>query len=532
MNVRSFLIALLAALLLPVQAIHQSLSPWVPVGRGIEYREFSLDGPNRAYVARMDRRNPTVTIESALAMGAFGKGYETVEDMAARFEQSINFWRDLGSDPEEARWGKRSHVVVAINGSYLDQDNRALPESGMVQSGWYAKRFDDYGGWSGFVWKLDGEAFIGDCVFHPDGSQVIVLPDGSRIEIDAINQSGDSPDELRLFTPQFGTHTPDTGGGIEFVIELSRPLMITPSDGFVEGRVLGYKEGRGGAPIHFDQVVISAGGETAERLRAVLGLGATVQFSQPIGHYPGCKPENGGPLPDWAQAYASIGGAHTFLKGGEVMPHHEDVQRHPRTAVALNDDYIFFIVVDGRWPDVSIGMTIEELGTFARDYLGATDGIAQDGGGSSTLVVNGVVVNNPSDVCYQHFVYLPAVVNQADAFNPEPPTAPPFPARGMTPDRCLRPVANGLMMVEVEPMAVSSLFEPGALVRTTDRVNLRTGPGTNYLVLSEIPPGSDGVVLDHANQLNGVYATGYHWWRVEFNGVQGWIAESFIQPRP
>ena len=36
----------------------------------------------------------------------------------------------------------------------------------MVQSGWYAKRFDDLGGGSGFAWKLDRSAFIGECVDH------------------------------------------------------------------------------------------------------------------------------------------------------------------------------------------------------------------------------------------------------------------------------------------------------------------------------------------------------------------------------
>ncbi|HZW02532.1 MAG TPA: phosphodiester glycosidase family protein, partial [Anaerolineaceae bacterium] len=298
-----------------------------------------------------------------------------------------------------------------------------------------------------------------------------------------------------------------------------------------EGRVTGFKEGRGGAPIQFDQVVISAGGEAGEHLRAALQLGSVVQFSQPIGHYPECKPENGGPLPDWAQAYASIGGAHTFLRDGEIYPHAEDVQRHPRTAVALNDNFIYFIVVDGRWPEVSVGMTIEELGAFARDELGAVWGIAQDGGGSSTMVINGVVVNNPSDVCFEHLVYLPAVFNLSEDAAEQEPAPPTFPPTNMTPDRCLRPVANGLMMVEVEPMAQSSQYAPGANVRTTDVVNLRTGPGTNYAILTELPQGSDGIVLDHTNGLNGVLATGFHWWRVEFNGAQGWIVENYLQPR-
>jgi hypothetical protein len=65
-----------------------------------------------------------------------------------------------------------------------------------------------------------------------------------------------------------------------------------------------------------------------------------------------------------------------------------------RTAVAYNDQYIFFIVVDGRDDDHSKGMTIRQLAEFSKNTLGASYGIAQDGGGSSTMVVSGQVVNN------------------------------------------------------------------------------------------------------------------------------------------
>lgn len=68
----------------------------------------------------------------------------------------------------------------------------------------------------------------------------------------------------------------------------------------------------------------------------------------------------------------------------------------PRTAVAkLADGSILFIVIDGR-STLSRGVNLEEL----RDILlklGAIDALNLDGGGSSTMVVNGGVVNKPSD---------------------------------------------------------------------------------------------------------------------------------------
>lgn len=68
----------------------------------------------------------------------------------------------------------------------------------------------------------------------------------------------------------------------------------------------------------------------------------------------------------------------------------------PRTAVAvLEDGSIAFVVVDGR-SDASAGMTLTELAAYAQS-LGAVSAYNLDGGGSSTMVVDGEVVNAPSN---------------------------------------------------------------------------------------------------------------------------------------
>jgi hypothetical protein len=73
-------------------------------------------------------------------------------------------------------------------------------------------------------------------------------------------------------------------------------------------------------------------------------------------------------------------------------------ERHPRTAVGFDEDQdvLWVLVVDGRQPDHSMGMTLPELaGLF--EILGAEDAINLDGGGSSAMVVAGATVNQPSD---------------------------------------------------------------------------------------------------------------------------------------
>lgn len=52
--------------------------------------------------------------------------------------------------------------------------------------------------------------------------------------------------------------------------------------------------------------------------------------------------------------------------------------------------------VDGRQPQKSVGMTIDEL-TRLMVGLGCVEAINLDGGGSTTMVVKGKTVNNPSD---------------------------------------------------------------------------------------------------------------------------------------
>ena len=60
------------------------------------------------------------------------------------------------------------------------------------------------------------------------------------------------------------------------------------------------------------------------------------------------------------------------------------------------DGRIVLVTVGGRQPYHSLGMTLAELAAYLRQ-LGATDALNLDGGGSTTLVVRGTVVNLPSD---------------------------------------------------------------------------------------------------------------------------------------
>ena len=72
-------------------------------------------------------------------------------------------------------------------------------------------------------------------------------------------------------------------------------------------------------------------------------------------------------------------------------------QRHPRSAIGFSRDSatVYLVTVDGR-QETSAGMTLVELGDFLVS-IGVFQGLNLDGGGSTTLVIDGRIVNRPSD---------------------------------------------------------------------------------------------------------------------------------------
>ena len=64
--------------------------------------------------------------------------------------------------------------------------------------------------------------------------------------------------------------------------------------------------------------------------------------------------------------------------------------------IGWNDNYLYFIVVDGRQL-FSIGMTYPEMAALVKEY-GCVEAVELDGGGSSTIWAMGKILNSPSDL--------------------------------------------------------------------------------------------------------------------------------------
>jgi len=72
--------------------------------------------------------------------------------------------------------------------------------------------------------------------------------------------------------------------------------------------------------------------------------------------------------------------------------------RHPRTTIGIDhkNNYMYFVVVDGRQPGYSIGMSLKQLGKYLQK-IGCDEALNFDGGGSSTMILDQKIMNQPSD---------------------------------------------------------------------------------------------------------------------------------------
>ncbi len=213
--------------------------------------------------------------------------------------------------------------------------------------------------------------------------------------------------EVLLFTPHFGASTRTGGGGGEIALSGCKFGKLRAGIRDIVCRRAERKGAAGNTVIPRDGFVISLGSQYAPpdevvrsrlerlggpngrkiqlRLRNLLsvdGAGSASSGTVDVTNGVSRLIKDGKPELTWEAEKASRSFAET---------------RHPRTAIAkLKESKLLLMTVDGRQPGVSVGMTLQELAEYLLS-LGAIDAMNLDGGGSTTMVLDGKVVNTPSD---------------------------------------------------------------------------------------------------------------------------------------
>lgn len=203
-------------------------------------------------------------------------------------------------------------------------------------------------------------------------------------EIGLNRQRGDN--DLVLFKPEFHRTTLTTENGVEFVVRKNKIVQIFNK--------------KGSNPIPPNGYIISASGKKGEELLQILKVGKkvdiTIAHSSPVEMIPNLT---------FGQSEDIIAGVPQLIKNGNIEITWEQEKtskafvetKHPRTAVAkLKDGKFLMVTVDGRQPEHSIGINLNELAALLLE-LGAIDAMNLDGGGSTTMFLDGKIVNKPSD---------------------------------------------------------------------------------------------------------------------------------------
>ncbi|MEJ7848773.1 MAG: phosphodiester glycosidase family protein [Pyrinomonadaceae bacterium] len=187
-------------------------------------------------------------------------------------------------------------------------------------------------------------------------------------------------DDIVIYTPEFHSTTLTNNEGDEYTIirKKVQPILIS----------------RGNSRIPKKGYVISVSGKMRSDIRRTLKKGVSIR-------------KNLAPKPTISVSKFEtdiVGGVPQLIRSGKIDITWEQEKsskafvetRHPRTAVAkMKDGKFLMITVDGRQPGVSVGMNLNELAAYLLE-IGAMDAMNLDGGGSTTMFLDGKVVNTPS----------------------------------------------------------------------------------------------------------------------------------------
>ncbi|MEX2363812.1 MAG: phosphodiester glycosidase family protein, partial [Balneolaceae bacterium] len=204
-----------------------------------------------------------------------------------------------------------------------------------------------------------------------------VTGDGFTAPINNINGARGA-NEIVAYNSFYGSSTGTNEFGTEVALQLQGEVKVNQPAQYVVTRI---EENVGNMSLGSDDLILAAHGSATSNFE---GLNVDDEISIQINLNPF---ENA--------IIEAVGGNGQFLKDGEVIE--TWAEWHPRTAAGFSADTtkLYFMVVDGR-QSASRGMTTGQMGIFMQS-IGAANAVNLDGGGSSTMLVQDEVMNNPSD---------------------------------------------------------------------------------------------------------------------------------------
>jgi len=337
-----------------------------PVGPGIIHHHESREtGPWQIHILEIDLSNEWIQLETVKAKNQL-YGLEKTSSMAARNS-------------------KEGHKVIgAINGDFYKAGG--IPVGAQILNGTLLKRPFSR---SVFVVTNQNKPMIN--IVNFDG--VLLTSNKKQFKINGVNESRKT-DDLILFNKYFGDSTKTNYWGSEIVANNMSSQTVNDTVHLVVIKKDSIESaGHGNNKISNNGIVFSGHGLAKGFLDKNIFVSDTIsivlqlppskqQITQLLGGTPRLI-RDGVPTVEWLLEKVSQG--FTF-------------DRHPRTALGFSQDStkLYLFTVDGRQVGFSAGMSLFELAKYMLEWK-VYQGINLDGGGSTTMVVGGNVVNRPSD---------------------------------------------------------------------------------------------------------------------------------------
>jgi len=254
-------------------------------------------------------------------------------------------------------------AVAGVNGGYFAYEGAAVG----------AVKIDDE--WIRLPWK--NRTAIG---LRPDGTakidnlqatSYVEFADGKRVEIANLNGRA-VPNAVCLMTPRFAT---------TYKLRADETALEVGGNAVIAHTVTG------AATIRPDGWALVANGEARARLEGI-GIGEKAVLK--VDTAPA----------DWKEYSTILGAGPRLLRAGKVETTEVEEEFKPdviwrgrRTAIGIDGNGNFMLVVVEGAPQLSVGMTIPELADEMQKQ-GAVDAINLDGGGSVALVIKDQLINS------------------------------------------------------------------------------------------------------------------------------------------
>ena len=367
------------ALLQPTGLPYDSVST-EQVAPGLVHRRLvATQGPFTINVVEVDLRRRDLAVSAMHAFDSLRGRERTSAMVARRANAGMPVFAAVNADFFDLKTGENENNQV-VNGEVL----KAVPLTDSPFDSLHTIH-------SQFAMTCDGHPQIERFAFS--GAVLTPPPAVAVLPLDAVNfrPRGDA---TVLYTAAYRTTPNDSAA--RGTVEIPFRLAARNGDTLSLQAIAPAQTG-GGLTIAADHAVLSGSGAAAEVIRRLAG---SVASGAPLRVVLAFSPRRG-------RLCALVGGWPRLVVDGRSIADSVDrlegtfprfsVTRHPRTAVGFSRDSttLYLITVDGR-SESSSGMSLAELAALMQS-LGVAHGLNLDGGGSTTLVLRGRVVNHPSD---------------------------------------------------------------------------------------------------------------------------------------